>query len=190
MVFLTMGLTGVIYPLIVTSIAQVVFPWAANGSLVRDDKGRVVGSEVIGQRFVSMHYFHSRPSASIGVGSELVSSGGSNLGPSSTILRERAKADADRLRAENPIPSGEIPADLVTASASGLDPHLSLDGALWQVARVAKARSVASERIRALVQSQVEEPTLGFLGERRVNVFLLNRALDLQFGRLADAAPR
>jgi potassium-transporting ATPase KdpC subunit len=169
----TLILTGIAYPLLVTVLAQLSFRDKANGSLVRNDRGVVVGSEPIGQGFSSAAYFWSRPSA---VGWDAAGPGGSNLGPSSKKLRDRVAAEVERL-------GGPVPAELVTTSASGLDPHLSPESALWQVARVAAARGLAPERVRALVKSVVEGRDLGFLGEPRVNVLLLNLALDRQFGR-------
>ncbi|HET7785205.1 MAG TPA: potassium-transporting ATPase subunit KdpC [Myxococcales bacterium] len=169
----TLLLTGIGYPLLVTGLAQLAFPDKANGSLVRRDRGSVVGSELIGQAFTSSAYFWSRPSA---VSWDAAGSGGSNLGPTSKKLRERAAADVQRM-------GGTVPAELVTASASGLDPHLSPAAVRWQVPRVAAARGLAPERVRALVDTMVEGRDLGFLGEPRVNVLLLNLALDRQFGR-------
>jgi K+-transporting ATPase ATPase C chain len=169
----TLMLTGIGYPLLVTGIAQLAFRDKANGSLVKRDHGSVVGSELIGQGFSSPAYFWSRPSA---VSWDAAGSGGSNLGPSSKKLRDRVAADVQRM-------GGTVPAELVTASASGLDPHLSPAAVLWQVARVAAARGLAPERVRALVETMVEGRDLGFLGEPRVNVLLLNLALDRQFGR-------
>lgn len=169
----TMILAGIAYPLLVTGIAQLAFRDKANGSLVKRDRGSVVGSELIGQAFSSSAYFWSRPSA---VSWDAAGSGGSNLGPSSKKLRDRVAADVQRM-------GGTVPAELVTTSASGLDPHLSPQAVLWQVPRVAAARGLAPERVRALVETVVEGRDLGFLGEPRVNVLLLNLALDRQFGR-------
>lgn len=179
-------LTGVLYPLAVTGLAQVLFSSKANGSLLTNEKGQVIGSELIGQGFARPAYFQPRPSAA-GAGYDGQASSGSNLGPTSKKLRDGATAAADKARAENPDAPREVPAELVTASASGLDPHLSPEAVAWQVARVAKARQVAPERVQALVSTQVEGRDLGFLGEPRVNVLLLNLALDKQFG--APAAP-
>jgi K+-transporting ATPase ATPase C chain len=179
----TLLLTGVAYPLLVTGLAQLLFPYQANGSLVRDDRGRVAGSALIGQRFSRPAYFQPRPSAAGEGGYDPAASGGSNLGPASQKLRDRAISDSARLQKANPEAAATVPAELVTASASGLDPHLSLAGALWQVPRVAKARRVAPERLEALVRDSMEGRDWGFLGEPRVNVLLLNLALDRQFGR-------
>ncbi len=179
----TLLLTGLAYPLLVTGLAQLLFPHHANGSLVRDDQGSIVGSELIGQDFSLPAYFQPRPSAAGDAGYDPLASGGSNLGPTSRKLRERAIREVERLHQENPEAARTIPVELVTASASGLDPHLSLAGALWQVLRVAKARGVSPERIEAIVGTNLQGRDLGFLGEPRVNVLLLNLALDRQFGR-------
>ena len=142
----TLLLTGVAYPLLVTGLAQVFFPYQAGGSLVRDDRDRLVGSALIGQRFSRPAYFQPRPSAAGEPGYDPTASGGSNLGPTSQKLRDRAISDLERLKKANPEAAAAVPAELLTASASGLDPHLSLAGALWQAPRVAKARGVAPER--------------------------------------------
>src|SRR5439155_2367922 len=140
----------------------------ANGSFVTDEKGNLVGSELVGQKFERPGYFQPRPSAAGDHGYDATSSGGSNLGPTSKKLRDRVTEAVAKLKKENPDAPGEVPADLVTASASGLDPHLSPTGALWQVPRVAKARGVAPERVRQLVEANIEGRDLGFLGEPRV----------------------
>jgi len=181
----TLVLTGLIYPLMMNSLAQVLFPWRANGSLVTDEKGRVVGSELIAQGFTNPAYFQPRPSAAGEKGYDPTSSGGSNLGPTSKKLQDRVNGDLKRLKAENPDAGEPVPAELVTASASGLDPHLSPEGMLWQVPRVAKARGVIPDRIKAVVESNIEGRTFGILGEPRVNVLLVNLALDRQFGKPA-----
>ena len=181
----TLVLTGLLYPLATTGAARLLFPRAAEGSLVTNDRGATVGSELIGQGFSSPGYFQPRPSAAGEKGWDATASSGSNLGPTSRKLHERIAADTVRLNKENPSAQGEVPEELVTTSASGLDPHVSPGAAEWQVPRVAAARGVSEQRIRGTLQSVVEGRTLGFLGEPRVNVLLLNLALDRQFGSLS-----
>jgi potassium-transporting ATPase KdpC subunit len=185
----TLVLTGLIYPFVITGLAQLLFPWRTNGSLVTDEKGQVVGSELIAQGFANPAYFQPRPSAAGEKGYDATSSGGSNLGPTSKKLQDRLNDDINRLKTENPEATGAIPAQLVTASASGLDPHLSPEAMLWQLPRVAKARGISAERVKAVVESSVEGRTFGILGEPRVNVLLVNLALDRQFGRPAPLPP-
>jgi K+-transporting ATPase ATPase C chain len=185
----TLVLTGLIYPFVMTGLAQVLFPWRANGSLVTDEKGQLVGSELIGQGFANPAYLQPRPSAAGEKGYDAASSSGSNLGPTSKKLRDRIAEDLKRLKEENPEASDTVPADLVTASGSGLDPHLSPQAALWQVPRVAKARGITAERVKAVVDANVEHRTFGILGEPRINVLLVNLALDRQFGRPAPLPP-
>jgi len=168
------ALLGLAYPLALTGIGQLIFPVQANGSLIRDG-GRVVGSTLIGQGFASDRYFHGRPSAA-GKGYDGLSSSGSNLGPAAQGLHDRVAADIKSLSAS--VPGRPIPPDLVTASASGLDPDISPEAAFYQAARVARARGLAEEAVRRLIETRVRHPLLGFLGQDRVNVLMLNRQLD------------
>lgn len=185
----TLVVTGLVYPFVMTGLAQLLFPWRANGSLVTDEMGKVVGSELIAQGFTNPAYFQPRPSAAGEKGYDATSSGGSNFGPTSKKLQDRVNDDLKRLQSENPDAVGPIPAELITASASGLDPHLSPKAILWQAPRVAKARGIAVERVKAVVDANVEGRTLGILGEPRVNVLLVNLALDRQFGKATPLPP-
>jgi K+-transporting ATPase ATPase C chain len=180
-IFFTL-LLGVAYPLLVTGVCQVAFPHQANGSLITQGD-RVIGSEVIGQNFAKPEYFQPRPSAAGNDGYDATSSGASNYGPTNQKLIDRVKASVEKFRKENPDYQGPIPADLVTASGSGLDPHVSPDSATAQASRVAKARGVPADQVNQLVSQLTEQPDFGVLGELRVNVLKLNLALDQKFPR-------
>ena len=177
---ITLLLTGVLYPLGITMVAQVFFPETANGSLLQDESGRVVGSRLIGQSFHQSGYFHPRPSAAAYDG---LASGGSNLGTSAALLRQRVTLEIARLRATNPEASDPLPVELVTTSASGLDPHLSRAAARWQVPRLARARGISPARVCAALEESFNGRDLGFLGEPTVNVLELNLMLDRRFGK-------
>ena len=181
----TLVLTGLVYPLVMTGLAQLMFPRQAGGSLVTNDKNAVVGSELIAQPFTRPGYFQPRPSAAGDKGYDAAGSTGSNFGTTSKKLQDRVSADVARLLKENPDATGPVPADLVTASGSGLDPHITPEAARWQAPRVAKARGVALERVQQVVETQIEARDFGLIGEPRVNVLLLNLALDRQFGQPA-----
>src|SRR5881296_2502098 len=173
---------GVVYPLAITGICQVIFPHQANGSLIMAGD-KVIGSELIGQSFTKPEYFQPRPSAAGSDGYDPTSSGGSNYGPTNQKLIDRVKASIEKFRKDNPEYTQPVPADLLTASSSGLDPHISPDSAQAQAPRVAKAREVSTDRVNRLIAQFTDDPDLGLLGEPRVNVLKLNLALDRQFPR-------
>jgi K+-transporting ATPase ATPase C chain len=182
MTLVTLVVTGLVYPLAITGVARAIFPDASSGSLVKDENGTVVGSRLIGQPFSDPAYLQPRPSAAGATGYDATASSGSNLGPTSQKLHDRVQQDVERLKKENPDAGETVPADLVTASASGLDPHVSPAGALWQVPRIARARGEEPARIQAVIEANIEHPTLGFMGEARVNVLAVNLALNRKFG--------
>jgi len=173
-------LTGLVYPGIVTALCQILFPKQANGSLVKVG-GRIVGSSLIGQSFTRPEYFHPRPSAAGSDGYDPTASGGSNYGPTNQKLIDRVQASVEQFRKENPEYTGPIPADLLTASGSGLDPEISPAAAEAQAARIAQARHMTVEQVRRLIAAHTHAPDLGLLGEPRVNVLGLNLALDGEF---------
>ena len=179
----TLILTGILYPFAVTGLAQILFPWRANGSLVTNEQGQVVGSELIGQGFTHPAYFQPRPSAA---GAKATMRQHPRV-PISARPRRSSKIGWckiwQRLKEENPAAPGPVPVELVTTSGSGLDPHLSPQAVLWQIPRVANARGITPERVKAAVEAAIEGRDLWLLGEPRVNVLLLNLALDRQFGR-------
>jgi K+-transporting ATPase ATPase C chain len=177
MTLATTVLLGIIYPLVVTGLAQVLFPQKANGQLIKAN-GKLVGSKIVGQAFSGPSYFHSRPSAA-GYGYQADNSNGTQLGPTNHQLTDRVKADAASLQAENP--NAPVPIDLVTTSASGLDPDITPAAAAFQVPRVAKARGITEDQLRSLVAQRTQGRQFGFLGEARVNVLLLNLELDSRF---------
>jgi|ERR1039458_3868135 K+-transporting ATPase ATPase C chain len=182
MTIATTVLLGILYPLLVTGLAQLIFPKQANGELIKGKDGVIVGSRLIGQPFSGPGYFHSRPSAAGTAGYDASASGGSNLGPTNAQLVTRVNGDVAKLQAENPgVP---IPVDLVTTSASGLDPDISPAAAEFQIRRVAAERKVPEVEVARLVAENSENRQWGFLGEPRVNVLELNLALDARYGRV------
>ena len=182
-------LTGFLYPGVVTVLCQGFFPKQANGSLMVV-KGHSIGSSLIGQKFTWPGYFHARPSAAGNDGYDAAASGGSNLGPTSKRLIARVKTDIEKFQKENPEYQGPIPADMVTASGSGLDPHISPASAYAQAIRVAQARGVSADRVKQLIVQYTESPSLGFLGDARVNVLQINLALDRSFQLAANSITR
>jgi len=179
----TLVLTGLLYPLVTAGFALALFPSRARGSLLTDDSGRVVGSELIAQGFGLPGYLQPRPSAAGEKGYDAAGSSGSNLGPTSKALHDRMEKELQRLLQENPNATRPVPAELLTTSGSGLDPHLSPEAAFWQVPRIARARNVEEARVRTVIEANVEGRDLLVMGEPRVNVLLVNRALDRHFGR-------
>ncbi len=178
MLILMTVLTGIIYPLAITGMAQLVFPNQANGSLIHRN-GKAVGSKLIGQNFASSAYFHGRPSAAGPNGYDAAASSGSNLGPTNKVLLDKIASRVEKIRSENSLPKGsEVPSDLVTASGSGLDPHISPAAAYLQVSRIAKARGIPDSEVKILVDKNIEGRQYGILGKERVDVLQLNLDLD------------
>jgi K+-transporting ATPase ATPase C chain len=179
MVIVLTLLFGIVYPLVMTGISQVLFPAQANGSLIRDSAGNVIGSAILAQNFTQPRYFHPRPSAAGSDGYDATNSGGSNLGPTNQKLTDAVKDRTDAYRQENGLAAdAPVPVDAVTASASGLDPDISPANALLQAGRVARARGLSEDQVRSIVEQNTAGRTLGILGEPRVNVLKLNLALD------------
>jgi K+-transporting ATPase ATPase C chain len=176
-VFMTLAL-GIVYPLLVTAVSRLAFPRQAAGSLLHDEHGALIGSKLIGQHFSDPKYFWGRPSATVPQPYNGAASGASNFGPLNPALLDQVNANLEALRAAQPASADAVPVDLVTASASGLDPHISVAGAQFQVARIAAARHMAPAAVQALIQRLQSDPLLGFIGESQVNVLELNMALD------------
>lgn len=171
-------LTGVVYPIAITGVGRLLFPEKVEGSLVRDAQGRVIGSTLIGQTFTSPQYFWGRPSATSPMPTNAASSGGSNLGPTNPAQTDAVKQRIDALRAADPGNKDKIPVDLVTASASGLDPEISLAAAYYQAPRIARERRMRIDAVKALIDQYAERPVMGLFGEARVNVLKLNLGMD------------
>lgn len=169
--------TGIAYPLMVTGLANIFFPWQAHGSLLTQDE-RIVGSALIGQNVGNIRYFHGRPSATVDIPNNTLASGGSNLAVSNPLLQQTMAERSEQLRAENPDAGNAIPVDLLTSSASGLDPNISIDAALYQAPRIAKSRQIPLDTVKSLIETHTEQALLPFLGEPVINVLKLNLALD------------
>ncbi|HHE6467928.1 TPA: potassium-transporting ATPase subunit KdpC [Providencia rettgeri] len=177
MLFILTIFTGIAYPLMVTGLANIFFPWQAHGSLLMQDE-RIIGSALIGQNVGDIHYFHGRPSATVGSPYNALASGGSNLAVSNPLLQRAMAERSEQLRVENPDATNAIPVDLLTASASGLDPNISIEAALYQAPRIAKNRQIPLDAVKSLIETHTEQALLSFLGEPVINVLKLNLALD------------
>ncbi|ENN8377632.1 potassium-transporting ATPase subunit KdpC [Providencia rettgeri] len=177
MLFILTIFTGIAYPLMVTGLANIFFPWQAHGSLLTQDE-RIVGSALIGQNVGNIRNFHGRPSATVDIPYNTLASGGSNLAVSNPLLQQTMAERSEQLRAENPDAGNAIPVDLLTSSASGLDPNISIDAALYQAPRIAKSRQIPLDTVKSLIETHTEQALLPFLGEPVINVLKLNLALD------------